>query len=276
MFWLAFAPLFLGIGQPPADVKIEVMVVGLYHMANPGLDVHNLKADDVLSPKRQKEIEALCMRLLEFRPTKIAVESPFPHKDAVEGNRVRKKKDYPQKYKEYLQGDLDVSRNEVYQVAFRLAKMAHLDRVQGIDEAGYYPYGKMKKFALENGLKELFTDGEKHGAEMMAEMQNRLSTNTVIEMLNYVNQPETLLKMHQSYLTMEAKLVADDNYLGPEILSEWYKRNLKIFANILRISQPNDRVVVFFGAGHAHILKQLIQDSPDMILVQPNEYLRGG
>lgn len=34
----------------------EVLVLGVYHMANPGRDVANLEADDVLSTRRQTEI----------------------------------------------------------------------------------------------------------------------------------------------------------------------------------------------------------------------------
>jgi len=34
-----------------ADPRPEILVLGTYHMANPGHDVHNMQADDVLSPK---------------------------------------------------------------------------------------------------------------------------------------------------------------------------------------------------------------------------------
>ena len=34
----------------------EVLVVGTFHMANPGHDMFNMQADDVLAEKRQKEI----------------------------------------------------------------------------------------------------------------------------------------------------------------------------------------------------------------------------
>jgi hypothetical protein len=49
--------------RPPADsnpsappARAEVLVLGVYHMANPGHDVFNMLADDVLAPKRQAEI----------------------------------------------------------------------------------------------------------------------------------------------------------------------------------------------------------------------------
>ena len=34
---------------------IEVMVLGTYHMGNPGRDLVNVRADDVTAPKRQAE-----------------------------------------------------------------------------------------------------------------------------------------------------------------------------------------------------------------------------
>src|SRR3546814_10410430 len=42
-----------------ADVPVpqaEFLLLGSYHMNNPGRDVHNTRADDVLSEQRQKEI----------------------------------------------------------------------------------------------------------------------------------------------------------------------------------------------------------------------------
>jgi hypothetical protein len=55
-----------------SNARPEILVLGTYHMANPGHDIHNLQADDVLSPKRQQEIAQLIDVLKRFRPTKIA------------------------------------------------------------------------------------------------------------------------------------------------------------------------------------------------------------
>ena len=41
--------------QAPAP-RAEILVLGTYHMANPGRDIFNTQADDVLAAKRQKEI----------------------------------------------------------------------------------------------------------------------------------------------------------------------------------------------------------------------------
>ena len=52
---LAISP---ALAQPAAP-RAEVLVLGTYHMANPGHDVFNTKADDVLTPKRQAEMTEL-------------------------------------------------------------------------------------------------------------------------------------------------------------------------------------------------------------------------
>ena len=57
---------------------VQVMVLGTYHFANPGQDVVNAEADDMLAPGRQAELEALTRQLAAFHPTAIAVETTRP------------------------------------------------------------------------------------------------------------------------------------------------------------------------------------------------------
>src|ERR1700688_4990874 len=85
---------FLGLShaQSGAAAKAHVLVLGTFHMANPGRDMFNVQADDILAPKRQAEIAAFVEALKAFRPTKIAVEAPV---DKPEIN---------QKYQQYLAG----------------------------------------------------------------------------------------------------------------------------------------------------------------------------
>ena len=60
---------------PEQAARPEILVLGTFHMANPGRDIHNLQADDMLSPRRQKEIGELIEVLKRFHPTKVAVEA---------------------------------------------------------------------------------------------------------------------------------------------------------------------------------------------------------
>ena len=90
----------------------EIMLVGTYHMSNPGQDLNNVKVDDVLTPKRQAEIVAVAESLARFKPTRVAVEWP----EDISSER----------YAKYLAGTLPESRNEVVQLGFRLARAAQL------------------------------------------------------------------------------------------------------------------------------------------------------
>ena len=77
MRWIIGVAAVVMAGQASAWeplANVDVMVLGTYHMANPGLDLANVRADDVLKPQRQKELEALSVALAEFKPTKVVVE----------------------------------------------------------------------------------------------------------------------------------------------------------------------------------------------------------
>ncbi len=87
----------------------EVLVLGVYHMANPGHDIFNMQADDVLAPKRQQEIAELASVLAKFKPTKIAVENDSQAK-------------LSDRYAKYLAGQYALTTNEIDQIGLRLAK----------------------------------------------------------------------------------------------------------------------------------------------------------
>ena len=53
---------------------IEVMILGTFHMDNPGADLNNAKVDPVTTPKKQAELQLVADALARFKPTAIAVE----------------------------------------------------------------------------------------------------------------------------------------------------------------------------------------------------------
>ncbi|MGZ6144263.1 MAG: DUF5694 domain-containing protein, partial [Myxococcales bacterium] len=128
------------------SAAVKVMIVGVFHMSNPGHDIHNIQVDDVLAPARQAEIEAVTAGLAKFQPTRVAAEWPAE----VTAER----------YPKYLAGTLPPSRNEVVQLGFRLAKAAGLKEVAGIDADGDFPYEPLQAYA------------KAHGQSAMLEAQN--------------------------------------------------------------------------------------------------------
>jgi hypothetical protein len=95
---------------PQQATRREILVLGTFHMANPGRDIHNMQADDMLSPRRQKEIAEVVEVLKRFRPTKVAVEADVGSQPVT------------QRYADYVAGKYTLTRNETEQIGFRLAK----------------------------------------------------------------------------------------------------------------------------------------------------------
>ena len=119
--------------------RAEVLVLGTYHMANPGRDIFNMQADDVLSPKRQQEIAELAAVLRKFQPTKIAVEADYGQ-DVV-----------PKRYADYLAGTRPLSRNETEQIGFRLAKDLGHTTIYPVDADGDFPFQRVVNYAKATG-----------------------------------------------------------------------------------------------------------------------------
>ena len=150
-------------------------MLGVYHMANPGHDIFNMKADDVLAPKRQAEIAQLIEVLKRFHPTKIAVEADV-YEDRI-----------PKRYADYLAGKYELTRNEIDQIGFRLAKELGHKTVYPVDADGDFPYPRIVNYAKASGRsKELDAMMDEIG-DMVKAQNAYLASHTVLETLLYMN-----------------------------------------------------------------------------------------
>lgn len=240
----------------PAETR--VMIVGTYHMANPGQDLHNMQADDVLEPDRQTQIRAVTGALAAFEPTVVAVEWPADITD--------------ERYAKYLDGSLEPSRNEVVQLGFRLAKQAGLERVHGIDVEGEFPFDGVQAWAQANGRGEELAAMNRQVGEKVAEMQQRQETGTVVEILRFMNTPDAVAWGHGFYMRLLG-YGAGDEQPGARLISAWAERNYHICARLLQTLEPGDRAVVFYGSGHNYYLRRCALDTPGVELVEANAWL---
>jgi hypothetical protein len=85
------------------------------------MDQFNLATDDVLTAKRQAEIQEVVNQLASFEPTKISIEAPY--EDSTTGVQ----------YLSYVGDERDLSRSESEQIGFRLAKLMEHPAVYPID-----------------------------------------------------------------------------------------------------------------------------------------------
>ncbi|MEL6254467.1 MAG: DUF5694 domain-containing protein [Bacteroidota bacterium] len=245
--------------------KHKVLILGSYHMNNPGMDVHNIEADDVLAQKRQEEIKELVNILAKFRPTKIAIERRWQTKSDTLAR---------QRYAEYLKGEHELSRSESQQIGFRLAKQMGHAKIYPIDAPGNFPFNEMVQYANENGQGKLVAETNAWMQEFIKEEQIFMQNHTIAEILARHNDPERLKAGHGMYISM-LQIGKGKDYPGAKLVAEWYERNLKIHANLTRIvDQEEERILVIFGSGHAPILREMINYDPEFELVEYSTYVK--
>lgn len=244
--------------------EVQVMLLGTYHMDNPGQDGVRQEVDDVLAPRRQAELAALAARLAEFRPDQIAVE--FQPGDSAT------LRDW---YARYRSGTLQ-NRNEVVQIGMRVAN--------GLGHEAVYPVDYQMRMwndsidALWNRRPEFQRAGDSitAAAQRLADAQApRVRERTVIENLRHANSPPALGQSERWQWEIFLPVVEGDNYGGAQALGRWYERNLRMVQNLYRIRKPGTgRILLLVGSGHVLPLRALLDISPQFCPVSPLPYLR--
>jgi len=258
--FLSVLPSSSAIAQAAPPQRAEILILGTYHMANPGRDIFNMAADDVLAPKRQAEIAELLEVLKRFKPTKIAIES------TVYDDRR------PKQYAEYLAGKYTLTSNEIEQVGFRLAKELGMKAIYPVDIDGDFPWQRVINFAKAKGRSTLLDQLMSEIGVMVKEQDAYLKSNSVLETLLYMNDDEKVA-LDVGFYYREAHLGEPGDYAGPDLLASWYQRNIRIFNNIASIiGSPNERVLVIYGAGHLGWLRQIVANDPTMKLRKLSEF----
>ena len=268
MFVLTLAAIRPAVSQqsatekPVAPVRGEVLVLGVYHMSNPGHDIFNMQADDVLAPKRQAEIAQVIAALKRFHPTKIAVEAD------VFGDRISRR------YADFLAGKYELTRNEIDQLGLRLAKDLGHQTVYAVDADGEFPFQRIVNYAKASGRsKELDAMMAEIGGMVKAQSAY-LASHTVLETLLYMNSEDKVAE-DVGFYYREAHFGEPGDWAGADLVSDWFRRNMRIYSNVVRlIDSPNERVLVIFGAGHLGWLQHDFASNPTLHLRKLAEFAK--
>lgn len=254
------------VSRFPQERQIPLLLLGSYHMSNPGMDMFNLEADDVSTPKRQAEIQDVVDRLALWRPTKVAVESPYGDSTTLA------------RYQAYLRGELTLRNSEKEQIGFRLAKQLGHKTVYPIDVRMMLKDDGISKLIGANPQKfgPYMESLQKTGETAMALMGKWLSEGSIGSMLYNMNEKELNDVGHGIYFRSFVPIVEGQDYAGADMVNTWYHRNLRIFSNLHKISDsPADRIFVIYGAGHIPLLERFAEDSPYFRMDKVQDYLRG-
>ncbi len=242
----------------------RVMLLGVAHLDSKN-DVHNnVFEDSPLSPKRQRQIANIIQRLSRFRPTKVLVEAPMDDPKLAE------------QYRQFLAGQFSLSANEIYQFGFKLAARAKNSAIYPVDTHG--PALIEEDSATEKRHSEFlqahFADVSTPAFKELIARSNALERKgTYLELLRYLNTDEAVRANASLYSVLDG-MGRDADNAGSAYVAQWYTRNCYIFSNILSVLHPGDRVVVIMGQGHEYLLREFTRLNPNLIDVDPLDYLK--
>jgi hypothetical protein len=265
---IAFVALVCAAMAVPAaePSKPALLIVGTPHFGNPGRDMVNSRVADVMTPERQKEIEAIVESLAAFKPTHVAVEWPV-------GAQAK----FDQRYADYRAGRYQLSANERDQIALRLAARLGLDKVHAVDWLKAPPGNDVDydfpAWAKAHGQDDSWQAALKR-QQADADATTRLMTCTpVSSWLRRVNMPEARRESHRVYYEI-ARIGDNATNPGANWVGSWYARNLYILNNLTALaSGPQHRVIAIYGSGHGFLLDQQAREAGVFEVVNTLEYL---
>lgn len=250
------------------NADAQLLILGTFHFKDAGLDSYKPEVDiDIMSEERQAELAELLDRLAAFAPTKVLIEVDYDRND-----------EFNERYSAYLAGDYELGPNEIYQVGFRLARRMDHRRVYAVDADGrQYPDlpEDPEAYAAQHGQSAMLKGpwAERYMALYQAE-DHAKAGRSLIETLLHTNDPERIRIGHGHYVLRSIGLGDETEYPGADhVTGWWYNRNLRIFANIVRFTEPGDRLLLLIGSGHVPIIRHAADASPEYGLVEVSTYL---
>jgi len=267
---LALAPVAAAAAAqaPEPPRPIQVMVLGVYHMDNPGRDVNNARIDPVTTPEKQTQMVEAVEALARFEPTAIAIERVAPDPSTM----------LDAGWPQYNPATLTTNADERVQLGYRLASLTHVDRVYAVDEKdregqpSYFPYGDLVSWADANGKKDVLQGMNAEVQAYLHEREVEQRSRSVQQILAAMNT-EQMAQWNGSHYYRFLQFGGGDVLPGAELNGRWYTRNAMIFAKLMQVAKPGDRIVLMFGAGHAYWLRHFVQTTPGFELIEPTAYL---
>lgn len=249
---------------PGGPAKIKVYLVGTFHFSGSASDLHKGTKTDMQTPAMQRELDELVGKLARTRADKVFIEFPLSDQPSVDST-----------YALYRQGQFKASNNEVYQLAYRLAKRLDRPRVYCADAAGMLDFKATQAYATQHGQQKLLAGAiagapqDSAGRLIAARVGARQSPaelllapgGTLVERFIRQNTHAAELAQMDAYLLDFARIGGGDNYAGADLAGEFFKRNVRIYTNLLRQVdvQQDKAIVLLIGQGHVAFLKDILQ-----------------
>ena len=242
--------------------NIKVLNFATFHM---GQTTDSYKSPyDAYTDEHRREIKELCRRIAGFNPTVICVEVPPPYQQELLAD-----------YLQYQQDTLVETRfvGEVPLVAYEVGRLCNVEKIYGIDHPMEYDY--LGAQALADSLQPAaYVDYLKVLEDWRKENERLLEEAHIIEVMKFMNAPSTLDFLQVINADIFTHVNTEGNFEGADVAADYYRRNLRMYANFNRLDlQEDDRVFLLMGGSHTAFFHNFIARSPKYQTVDALKYL---
>ena len=269
----------------PEPEQVEVLLLGCYHMDNPGNDAMNVEAGDVLSGTRQRQLATLTDRLAGWAPDVVGVERPADWTERLNATYERYRSGRLAYDEENPKADGDrrtpAARDEVVQVGFRLADRLGHDRVAAVDDPLFHE-DRTDDYRAALETEDLWLPDERRRARYdlpepetnEREHARRLRESTITEFLRWLNREDALRQNHRGMFAAAVPAREAGDPVGAIGLGWWYERNVRAVHHLWRtLDREDERALLVFGSGHVRVLRHLLAETPMFCPVSALPYL---
>lgn len=245
--------------QEKSNIK-EVLLVGTFHYNNPGADVAKTKSFDILKKESQNELKKISKNIKAYNPTKIFVEWPYDEQ-----------KELDSLYQIYTKGNYFKNdslsnfylKNEIFQLAFRIAKENDLKKIYAIDYSTSFPFEDVMKEIENNNQSELKTRIENGISKFTTDFDNKIESGlSLTELTYFVNSQEMRKFSNDFHNNLMLLAGGTKDFSGPLLTSEWFKRNLYMWSLIQKNTEESDeRIMVLAGLSHVAMFELFVREN---------------
>lgn len=254
----------------------EVLLIGTFHFNNPGLDVAKVNTFNVMSDKSQAELEVMSDKIKAFNPDKIFVEWEYDNQRRLDSlYDLYVKNQYFDFVKKKYPKSAFYTQNEIVQLAFRTAKKANHAKVYAMDYPNTdFPY---------DSVMTVITQAKQLQLKREIEDENKEYVKKTNEDLEKLNLTDNLLRCNDDadrkfdmgwYISRMNIAGKTDNFIGPFLVSEWYKRNIYMLSIIQKLTASTDKkIVILAGSSHIAMMKEFLLLDKNYKIVELKEVL---
>lgn len=262
------------ISSTSAQEKVKVILLGTYHFNNPGNDMIKSADRNILSKENQKDLDEIVNKIngSVYKPDQIFVESNFNEKKELNSNYQLYLKDEYHKFTETIKKERlkrFYTEGETFQLGYRLAKK--------LKHQELYPIDSLIEMRFDILLKEVNANPnlKKKFEELKTSLSDDcLAKNNLSNVFLCINEKSNLDNNIGFYISFANQLMIGGDYFGSTFVTDWYKRNLIMYANIQNQIKPDTKsIFVLVGSGHAAIFRNFFEVDQNFELVDLTKIL---